>query len=70
MVRANSKEAPAIIQAAAETSAMTMTTGTNTPATLSASFAMGAFELVASSTRRMIWASAVSSPTLVAFMVK
>ena len=42
---------------------MAITTGTNTPATLSASLAIGALELVASSTRRMIWESAVSSPT-------
>ena len=44
--------------------------GTNTPLTLSASFAMGALELVASSTRRTICASVVSSPTLVACILK
>ena len=50
----------------AETTAMHMTTGTNTPATLSASLAMGAFLPCASSTMRIICASAVSPPTLVA----
>ena len=41
-----------------------MTTGTNTPLILSASRAMGALEVPASSTRRIIWARVVSSPTL------
>ncbi len=43
-----------------------MTTGTNTPATLSASLAMGALVLPASSTSRMICARVVSLPTFVA----
>ena len=43
--------------------AMQMTTGTNTPAILSAIFSMGAFVDVASSTRRMMPASVVSAPT-------
>ena len=47
-----------------------MTTGTKTPLTLSASFAIGAFELVASSTSRTICASAVSSPTPVARILR
>ena len=47
----------------AVTSAMPMTTGTNTPLTLSARRAMGALEELASSTRRMICASVVSLPT-------
>ena len=47
-----------------------MTTGTNTPATLSASLAMGALEAAASSTRRIIWARVVSSPTRLAWKVK
>ena len=47
-------------QTRAVTAAMTMTTGTNTPATLSASLAMGALELDASSTSRIIWARVVS----------
>ena len=66
MVNANSGVCPTASQTAAATTAIAMTIGTNTPATLSASLAMGALELVASSTNRMIWASAVSSPTLVA----
>ena len=64
MVSANSKLAPASSQAVKATTATAMTTGTNTPATLSASLAIGALELVAASTSRIIWASAVSSPTL------
>ena len=40
-----------------------MTTGTKTPAMVSARRSIGAFELVASSTRRMMPASVVSSPT-------
>ena len=47
-----------------------MTTGTNTPATLSASLAMGALEAAASSTKRIIWARVVSSPTRRASKVK
>ena len=43
-----------------------MTTGTNTPDILSASFSTGAFVEVASSTSAMMCASAVSSPTAVA----
>ena len=42
---------------------MVMTVGTKTPATLSASCAIGALLALASSTRRMICASVVSSPT-------
>ena len=60
---ANSKFCPAIIQAAPASSAIPITTGTNTPLILSASRAMGAFDVPASSTRRMICASVVSSPT-------
>ena len=48
------------------TSAIVMTTGTNTPATLSAILAMGALVAAASETMRMIWLSVVSSPTRVA----
>ena len=65
--RANSKPMPAISHTMAVTMAMAMTTGTNTPLTLSASRAMGALELLASSTRRMIWERVVSSPTLEAW---
>ena len=49
---------------------MAITTGTKTPATLSASLAMGALEAEASSTRRIIWARVVSSPTRLASKVK
>ncbi len=45
------------------TAAMPMTTGTKTPAILSAMRSMGALELVAASTSRMIPAKVVSSPT-------
>ena len=61
--RANSKPAPAMSQTMAVRMAMTMTAGTNTPLTLSASRAMGALVLPASSTKRMICARVVSSPT-------
>ena len=57
-------------QTMAVTRAMAMTMGTKTPATRSASLAMGAFEAEASSTSWMIRARAVSSPTPVARMVK
>ena len=60
---ANSNPYPAAIQTMAVTTAMAMTTGTNTPLTLSARRAMGALEEPASSTRRMICASVVSLPT-------
>ena len=46
--------------------AIAMTTGTKTPDTLSATFAIGAFVAAASLTIWMICASVVSSPTLVA----
>ena len=65
-VSARSTDPVAIIQITAVTRAMTITTGTNTPATLSASLAMGALEDAASSTRRIIWAKVVSWPTRVA----
>ncbi len=51
------------IHTAKVTAAIAMTTGTNTPAILSAMRSMGALELVASSTRRMMPARVVSSPT-------
>ena len=46
--------------------AMVITTGTNTPETLSATLAMGALVAAASLTMRMIWDRVVSSPTRVA----
>jgi len=57
-------------QAAKTTTAMAMTAGTNTALMRSARRWMGAFVLVASSTRRMMLASAVSSPTRVARILK
>ncbi len=48
------------------TNAMAITAGTNTPDTLSATFAMGAFVAAASLTILIICESVVSSPTLVA----
>ena len=49
--------------------AMAMTTGTNTPETLSAILAMGALVAAASETILMIWERVVSSPTRVARQV-
>ena len=48
------------------TTAMEMTTGTNTPDTLSAILAIGALVAAASLTILIIWESVVSTPTLVA----
>ena len=48
--------------------AMPITAGTKMAETRSASFWMGAFDPCASSTMRIIWASAVSLPTRVAWM--
>ena len=67
---ANSKSCPVASQAMAVTRAMVITTGTNTPAILSASFAIGAFEALASSTSFIIWASVVSLPTFSALNFK
>ena len=51
---ANSNPIPAISQTIPVTIAIPITTGTNTPLTLSANLAIGALELLASSTKRMI----------------
>ena len=67
MERANSKVAPVKSQTTTATAAMAMTTGTKIPAILSAILAIGAFEELASSTKRIICENVVSSPTLVAF---
>ena len=67
---ANSTVCPSSSQVAAAITAMQMTTGTNTPLTLSASLAMGALELAASSTSATICARVVSAPTLVARNLK
>ena len=68
--RANSNPYPNSNHTITAIRAMLITTGTNTPLTLSASFAIGAFELVASSTRRTICERVVSSPTFVACILK
>lgn len=62
--RANSKVCPSSSQTTAVSSAMQITTGTNTPAMRSAILAMGALVADASSTSRIIWAKVVSLPTL------
>ena len=64
VVRENSRVCPAIIQTTKAMAAMVMTTGTKTPAILSASLAMGALLPPASSTSRITWERVVSSPTL------
>ena len=64
------KVCPASSQPTAATSAMAMTTGTNTPLTLSAIWARGALVAAASCTIRMIWLRVVSCPTRVARQVK
>ena len=63
---AEAKSPEIAIQATNVAAATTMTTGTKMPAILSATRSMGALVLVASSTRRMMPASVVSSPTAVA----
>ena len=55
---------PAMNQTAKVTIAMAMTAGTKYPETASASRWIGALEAWACCTRRMIWASMVSAPTL------
>ena len=57
---------PQSSQTAVVTTAMVMTVGTNTPDTLSATFAIGAFVAAASLTILMICERVVSSPTRVA----
>ena len=60
---ANSTLAPIASQMPPAMTAIVMTAGTKMPAILSAVRAIGAFEALASSTRRMIWLIVVSSPT-------
>ena len=69
-LKANSNVAPTSSQTTVATTATAITAGTNTPLTLSASLAMGAFEPDASSTRRTICERVVSSPTFVARILK
>ena len=59
------KGCPAMAQMTAASSAMPMTTGTNTPATLSAVLEIGAFRPWASSTNRMMRERVESSPVRV-----
>ena len=63
LFRALSAPAPRIIHTIKVTTAMPITDGTNIPATLSASFAIGTFVEFASSTSFTILYNVVSSPT-------
>ena len=63
--RAKGKSCPSSSQRMAARAAMLITTGTKTPATLSATLAMGAFFPWASSTKRMMRERVESSPTSV-----
>ena len=67
--RANEKSYPSANHTINVIREMPITTGTNTPATLSAILAIGAFDDEASSTKAMILEMAVSSPTSVAFIL-
>ena len=69
-VNAWSASAPRMSHIAAVTADIIITTGTNIPAALSASFATGALDEVASSTSRIICERAVSAPTFSARMTK
>jgi len=66
--KASPKGEPKIIQTAKVIIAIDITTGTKTRATLSAIFAIGAFELAASSTKAITLEKEVSSPFVVAFI--
>ena len=66
LARAYPNSRPTRHQTAVVTMAIPMTTGTNTPETLSAILAMGAFVAAASETIFIICERVVSSPTLVA----
>ena len=68
--RAKLAVSPRSSQKAPVARAKTMTTGTNTPDTLSASFEISAFEAAAFCTISMICCSVVSSPTRRASQVK
>ena len=65
-VKANVASSPAASQKPSVAAASTITIGTNTPETRSASCCAGALPDCASVTSRPIWASAVSAPTRVA----
>ncbi len=66
LASANPALSPAASQTMPVSSAMPITAGTNTPDTLSATLAIGAFVAAASLTIRMICDKVVSSPTLTA----
>src|SRR5699024_2317807 len=66
LARANPNVWPARSHTRIVAMEMAMTMGTNTPETLSATFAMGAFVAAASLTIWIIWERVVSSPTRVA----
>ena len=66
LARAKPKVLPTASHTNVVTSAIAITIGTNTPETLSAIFATGAFVAEASLTILIIWESVVSSPTFVA----
>ena len=63
LASANPKVCPASIHTIKVTNAIEITAGTNTPETLSATLAIGAFVAAASLTIWIIWESVVSSPT-------
>ena len=63
MEKANSTLSPIASHVPPASRAMPITTGTNTPAILSAILAIGALLALASSTSRIIWLMAVSAPT-------
>ena len=65
-VNANVALSPVPSQKPSVATLKAITIGTNTPATRSASRWTGALPVCAAVTRRAIWASAVSAPTLVA----
>ena len=70
MESANSNDCPSSSHTTAASRAIPMTTGTNTPLILSASFAIGALEELASSTSSIICARVVSPPTFWASILK
>ena len=66
LAKANPISSPSTSHIAIVTKAIAITAGTNTPDTLSAIFAIGAFDAAASPTVLIIFDKVVSSPTLVA----
>ena len=67
---ANSKSPVKIVQTIIDSNEINITIGTNIPLILSANFAIGALDDVASSTSFIIFAKAVSSPTRLASNLK